>query len=265
MHKRIYFVTGKGGVGKTTLSLCLTKQLQQDNKDKKIFYTSYDQKQNSYLCEQLNLPFLYMNPVESVEKYIVKKLKSKIIASGIVKTPFVRAIFQMLPGLENLVIMGEIIDLLKKDPAMIIVFDTPSSGHAVTLFESLINFKEIFVRGVLADDIDEIWDFVVDPANVNILVTTIPTEMSVHEAMELKSSLLTINSQFNIEMVMNSSLYLALMNSVEKLPDFLKEKIRIEQEIINRNSDLFKRKIAFVTALSQAGVIQTLATGVSLK
>ncbi|HLE12911.1 MAG: hypothetical protein A2504_13225 [Bdellovibrionales bacterium RIFOXYD12_FULL_39_22] len=262
LHKRIYFVTGKGGVGKTTLALALAKQLQKSNR--KVFYTSNDQKQNSYLCEQLNIPFILLGPLDSIEKYIAKKLNSQIIASWITRAPFVRAIFQMLPGLESIVIIGELIDLLKRDPEITIVFDMPSSGHTTTLFESIINFKEIFSPGVLASDLSEIWNFISNRTISDILISTIPTTMGLHEAIELKQSLLSLCSNFNVNIILNLALAPSLQKHDDNLPPFLIEKIRLEKEVAQENIAAITTQIPFVFSSSTLDIIQEIADKIEL-
>ena len=85
MHRRLYIFTGKGGVGKTTLAMSFTKQLELEGK--RVLYYCFYQLPEKKLWDALKLPVLDLQLEKSAEVYIARKLNSKTIASWIMMTP----------------------------------------------------------------------------------------------------------------------------------------------------------------------------------
>ena len=152
--RRLYIFAGKGGVGKTTLSLAFSRYLINHH-NKNVRYTFFEQNYASYLCDNLKIPRLQMTMMNGLRAYVEKKTGSKIVANTILKTPFFKSLFQMLPGLGYIGLMGGLVDILEKDDSLVSVLDPPATGHMLTMFSSLHNFKEIFGAGIFANDIEK--------------------------------------------------------------------------------------------------------------
>ena len=257
MDHRLYVFTGKGGVGKTSISLAFAKQ--QLSSGKKILYTSIDQKNNLQLCEQLDIPFLNLNSNESLELYISKKFKSKFIASWIVRAPFFKSLFQMIPSLENIIFLGHLIQYLKDDPKLTIILDSPSSGHALAIFEAAYHFKDIFLNGLLVEDLNNTIAFLEDKKNIKIIIPSIPTKMSMNETFELKESLEKLNSTFEINIILNYLFSKVVQpDQVDSSPRYLVHKINIENEIIKTTKDEISSCLPFICANHQIEVIKSI-------
>jgi len=236
---RLYIITGKGGVGKTSLSLALAKKLT--NEGKKVKYNSFDQEDQTALCEELNIPSLHLELEKSAEIYMGKKLGSEMVASWIMKTPFFKSLFNMIPGLAHMILLGHVIDLLEDDPDLTIILDSPSSGHAMTMFESSHNFKEIFGTGLLVEDINRMHRFIYGEQNLQNYIVSLPTKMALNEAKEVREHLQSLNFK-NTEIIINDCLS-PLLAQKEDLPDFLSIKNSLEKEVIEEYKDIASKKI----------------------
>lgn len=238
---RLYILTGKGGVGKTTLAMALTKNLESQGVNVK--YNSFYQTPERTLWEKLDLPVLDADLYTSAEMYIAKKLNSKTIASWIMKTHFFKSLFQMIPGLGHMILLGHIIEELENDPTLTIVLDSPASGHALTMFESSSNFKKIFRSGLIVKDIEKMHAFLGRPKHLKTLIVSIATELAMTEAADLKHELETNSSGPDMHsfIVLNDS-YLEYLkqNNIDEslLPDFLNRKVQLEKEIIKNGTPL---------------------------
>ncbi len=240
-HHRLYIFTGKGGVGKTTLAMAFTKYLQSQNLNVK--YNCFHQNPERALEQELNLPTIEMRMEASAEAYIARKLSSTTVASWIMKTHFFKALFQMIPGLGHMILLGHLIDLLDKDPTLIIVLDSPASGHALTMFESSSNFKRIFKTGLIVKDIDRMQRFLTGDHNLKTHVVTLATELSLSEANDLKIELETNLPETNAhsDLIVNDSFQKFFENnkiSESDLPDFLKQKVELEKTIVAEHFSL---------------------------
>jgi anion-transporting ArsA/GET3 family ATPase len=232
---RLYIITGKGGVGKTSLAMALTKNLEAHGV--KVLYNSFYQNPEKHLWDKLNLPVLDTDLISSAELYIGRKLKSTTIASWIMKTHFFKSLFQMIPGLGHMILLGHILDELEKDPELTIVLDSPASGHALTMFESSSNFKKIFRTGMIVKDIEKMHNFLSKDHHLKTLIVAIATELAMTEAMDLKNELKEHSSgpDLNASIAVNDS-YLKYIeaNKIAEadLPDFLAQKINLEKKIL---------------------------------
>ena len=241
VYHRLYIFTGKGGVGKTTVAMAFTKYLQSQNCNVK--YNCFHQSPEQALQQELNLPTIEMKIETSAEVYIGRKLNSQTIASWIMKTHFFKSLFQMIPGLGHMILLGHLIEQLEKDPSLIIVLDSPASGHALTMFESSSNFKTIFKTGLVVKDIDKMQHFLKGENNLKTHVITLATELSLSEASDLKSELDNNlpDTEAHSDLIVNDSfkkyLDLNLINE-DVLPSFLKQKVELEKEIVKNHFSL---------------------------
>lgn len=237
MKARLHVVTGKGGVGKTVLSLGLCRALAAQKK--KVLYLNIQDLPEKKIFDDLGVEYWDIETMESAKLYIAKKLGSQTIAEWILKTPFFKSLFHMLPSLGHLIILGHIIDRLEKDPELHLVFDSPSSGHVLGLFESTSNYKSMFKSGLIVDDINRMERFLAGTDNVLIHIISLPTQMAHQEGIELKKEL-QARIEAPIETIYNDCYGLCpdLQENLSELPEALTKKIQLEKEILDLTSDL---------------------------
>lgn len=185
------------------------------------------------LANELNIPILPLDLMESAKAYVAKKLKSKTIAEWVVRTPFFKSLINMIPGFNYLIYVGQILELLETNPNRIIVLDAPSSGHAQTMLEAPKNFNEIFKSGELFEDTKRMQQILGDKTKVKINIVTLPGQLPVSEAIELKKSLESIGD-YNIEILCN---YAFSELKYENLPEFLEQKIKNEKQALSNLSE----------------------------
>ena len=226
--KRLYLVTGKGGVGKTLVALALTKHLQ--SKGRKVLYNSLDETANDRLIQSLNIPSWHLSLKQSAETYIGKKLNSNHIASWIMRAPFFNSLFNIVPGLGQMILFGHIIEKLLLEPDLTIVLDSPSTGHLLSMLEAPRNFREIFGAGLIVQDIDKMENFLFENNNVKTIILCLPGHMPYQEGQELEEQIIGLKLT-NTEIIFNCSLSKIPNLEKETIPEFLALKINAENEI----------------------------------
>ncbi len=255
-QNRLHIFTGKGGVGKTTLSISFTRYLQQIGE--KVVYISLADKPLE-ICNKLLIPCEKFSLNHSINIYLGKKFKSKLIASWITKAPFLKACLQVVPGLNYVVLLGDILDRIANDPRLIVILDSPASGHALTLFESCNNFKEIFKTGLIFSDIQKMLNML---HNKNILIThicSLPTLLAMSESVELKKELEQLGP-YNLQIIINNSFsrLKELQENEHNWPDFINKKIEIEQEIGSKYQEEIRTSLPYSTSLEYLDIINYL-------
>ncbi len=250
---RFYLFTGKGGVGKTYVSLAFAKYLSLQKKE--VYYCCPEQ-DNKQLCYELNIKYLGLDWENSAKQYITKKLNSKIIASWIVKRAFFRSIANMLSNVKRMIYLGHIMDMLEQNQNMIIVMDSPATGHFLNIFHIPNVFRKIFKYGVIVDDIKRMHNFIQEKDLLKTIVLSIPSAMSFQEVSDLKSSLEMPNIGQETLIINN---YLGDMNEIyEKAPEFLQKKINIEREMAKEHKDQIKAYIPHIISNNKKDIINNL-------
>lgn len=232
MNQRLFIFTGKGGVGKTSVALAFALHLK--SKGRKVKYNSFYLPPEKDLVTKLNVPIFNMTVEESAEIYIGNKLGSKTIASWIMATHFFKSLFQMIPGLGHMILLGHILKELELDPELTIVLDSPASGHALTMFESSNNFKRIFKTGLIVNDIEKMKQSLEDPNFLKTYIVALPNDLAIAEANDVKNELAEVYK--NLEIIINNSLlkYFEQNNlPQEQLPDVIQSKLTIEAQVLD--------------------------------
>lgn len=255
--RRLYIFTGKGGVGKSTISRAFVRHLIGQNHEA-VYLTfqnqSLGEKHRGTTEKSINgIKEISLDLEESARGYAEKKLGSKIIASWVVKTPFFRALVNMMPGFSYLIYLGKILEMGKENPKLIVVLDAPASGHALTMVEATTNFKQIFESGVIFDDTSKMLALLNDPKYTKINIVSLPSLMSWQEAMELRAGLRD-RTTAEISVTINNCLYPILETQLDQLPPGLYQKAINEKTLVEANLSEAQCVLPYSLAQSSLGI-----------
>jgi anion-transporting ArsA/GET3 family ATPase len=211
--KRFLVVTGKGGAGKSLLSLALSHRLS--TLGKRVWLVEMGRKRDTEFTRlpslvgkkklgheptEVTLPesrerirVSVLDPTQSLAEYVDLKLPTGGLASVLLNNRVTSSFLEVVPGLPDLVALGKLWYSLTLDKSAnapdVVVLDAPATGHAVALLEAPRNFKTITKIGPIYRDAAEMTDFLADPARTGIVLVTLPEEMSVQETLELQGML----------------------------------------------------------------------------
>ncbi|MBO1003595.1 ArsA family ATPase [Pseudogracilibacillus auburnensis] len=162
LHKKIIFVGGKGGVGKSTSSAALA--LQSAQKGYKTLLISTDPAHNiGHIFERKvggettkiadHLYALEIDPEKETKKYI-KTVKENI--QGVVQPTMMEEVHRQLdtaqasPGADEAALFDKLITIILEESADFdkLVFDTAPTGHTIRLL-SLPELMGIWIQGLL--------------------------------------------------------------------------------------------------------------------
>lgn len=235
--RRLYIFTGKGGVGKTTLSKAFVKFLAQ-NGHEAIYVTFQNQSLGDHHVGNIDkkvdgIRELALDLEESARGYIEKRL-NKLIAGWIVKAPFFRALINMMPGFSYMIYLGKMLQMGVDNPNLILVLDAPASGHALTMVESTTNFQQIFESGLVFEDTKKMLSRLNDPEYTKIHIVSLPSLMSWQEAIELKAGLQQ-RTPVAVDITVNNCLFPLLENKLDQLPHSLRDKALNEKQLVQEH------------------------------
>lgn len=199
------FVTGKGGVGKTTVVAALAARFARAGKRVLVAETS-PKEHLSTLFGRPNLPTqitelmprlfgVLLDSDVALHEYGTIVLKSERLVSALFDNKLVRGFFQGAPGLKEWAALGKAWyhsteQLADGSPRFdVVILDAPATGHGLDMLRVPKTIVELAPPGVLRTDAERAWTQFRDPALSGVVVVTLPEEMPVNESLELCAAL----------------------------------------------------------------------------
>jgi len=203
--KRLIVVTGKGGVGKTTVAAALALQSAKEGKRTLVCEVNTRERISGLLGKpeagpnvtaiDENLWAVDVRPHEAMREYALMLLKFESIYNAVFENRVVRYFLRFIPSLQELVLLGKILFHLKeKRPDGSwrfdrIFIDAPATGHAVTFFSVPQVIIDTKPPGAMSSDAQWMRDYLIDPKMTAVVLVSLPEEMPVNETLDLHASL----------------------------------------------------------------------------
>jgi anion-transporting ArsA/GET3 family ATPase len=197
LRRELVFVTGKGGVGKTTVAAALALGASADGREAVVcelgaqtrLATTFGRTPPSAGTEielERGLSSLSIDPDAALAEWITRNVgrAAAVVLSHSNAFDFLIA---AAPGVRELVIMGKAWDLAKPaaSDGKLVVVDGPSTGHAIALLQAPRTFSHLGRTGPVGRQASEIRDFLADPGRSAIVLVCTPAELPVTETLEL--------------------------------------------------------------------------------
>ena len=205
LDKRLWIVSGKGGVGKSTISAALALRSARAGRRTLVCEVNTQERISRFLERpaagpnvtllEENLWAVDVRPQEAMREYALMTLRFETIYKTVFENRLVRYFLRFIPSLQELVMLGKILYHLEeklpdgKDRYETIVLDAPATGHAITF----LNVPQVLLRtvppGPLSREALKMKDLLVDPRITAAVLVAMPEELPVNEALELHAAL----------------------------------------------------------------------------
>lgn len=203
--KRFLIVTGKGGVGKTTV--CAAEALALAAKGKRVLVCMCNAKErlSAMLGSELigaevssvapNVWAVNMEPDLALKEYGSMALHSRTLFTLLFDNKYVRKFFRAVPGMQEWTLLGKAwwhTTETRPDGSWlydVVILDAPATGHGLDMLRVPKIILELVPPGLLRRDAERAWKMFQDPAMCAVVLVTLPEEMPTTETIELAQAL----------------------------------------------------------------------------
>jgi anion-transporting ArsA/GET3 family ATPase len=206
LDKRLVFVTGKGGVGKSTIAISLGIAAADRGK-RAIVCEISSQETASRVFQRAEVGFhevevaenlwaISIDPDESLREYLLLQLKVRAMRDLLVRSRIFNYLTAATPGLKELVTIGKIWELAQPARKVkkareydIVIVDAPATGHGVGFLQTPRTFANIAKVGPIHSQAQELDRFITDHDTTGVAIVALPEEMPVNESASLEEQL----------------------------------------------------------------------------
>jgi anion-transporting ArsA/GET3 family ATPase len=207
LDRRLVFVTGKGGVGKTTVAAALG--VLAASHGKRTLVGEVDAKGNladffevpatSFEPREVspNLWAMTMHTEDSLKEYLKLQLRVPLVAR---LGPLARTfdfVANAAPGVKEVLVVGKFLWEVRQRHYDLVIVDAAATGHVVAQLAAPQALRELVKVGLVREQTGWMLDLLGDPATTGAVIVASPEEMPVNETLELSER---IAADTNVEL-----------------------------------------------------------------
>ncbi|MGB7587612.1 MAG: ArsA family ATPase [Solirubrobacterales bacterium] len=199
-------MTGKGGVGKTTVAVALGLRAAAEGK-RTIVCEVASQENASRVFDHAEVGFhevemadnlwaISIDPDESMREYVLLQLKVRAMRDLLFRSRIFNYLAAATPGLKELVTIGKIWELAQLDRKVkrgrkydLVIVDAPATGHGIGFLQTPRTFAAIARVGPIHGQAQTLDRFITDHDHTGVVIVAMPEEMPVNESAALEHDL----------------------------------------------------------------------------
>jgi anion-transporting ArsA/GET3 family ATPase len=207
LDKRLVFVMGKGGVGRSTVAAALGLAAARRGRRTIVVEVAgqhrlagaFGPDEGEVLVEREideGLFAITVDPQHATAEYLSLQVKPRAVGELVASSRMFQYFAAAAPGLAELVTIGKIWELAQPNRRSrgasrydLVIVDAPATGHGVAMIRTPKQFADIARVGPIAHQGRTIQRFVSDAKRTGSVVVALPQEMPVNETLQLRDEL----------------------------------------------------------------------------
>jgi anion-transporting ArsA/GET3 family ATPase len=204
LSKRFVVVSGKGGVGRTTVAAALARAAADAGKRVLIAQAAGAERLGRLFGRfgpigtavtplAPGIDAVNMTPQSALHEYGLMVLRSELVYRALFENRAVRGFLAAIPGLDSYAMLGKAwwhtTELVGKNPRYdLVLLDGPASGHASLMLRIPEAILEAMPKGPLSKDARLMRDLLSDPEQSALVIVTLPEDLPASETVELATA-----------------------------------------------------------------------------
>jgi anion-transporting ArsA/GET3 family ATPase len=201
---RLLFVTGKGGVGKTTVAAALGLHAAEHRHRTLIVETATDGRLAHVFGQhplaatprrlRAGLDAVRVDARELVEEYFSRLLRFQLLSKRLLASNAFNALTAAAPGITEFLLLEKLLGWI--EPGLgrrrgyeLVIVDGPATGHALKLLRTPRALATMVPGGPLGKTARRLLALLGDHSRTRVLLVSLPDEMSVRETIEAQQAL----------------------------------------------------------------------------
>ncbi len=203
LSRKLVIVTGKGGVGKTTVTAAIARAAASKGKRVLCAEIVPHPETPSQLNEALggaapteeptradeNIDVVLLTPTMGHRRFLQDTLPLKVLADAAMKSQGLKKFLMAAPGFSEMGVMYRAVDLMRRGKWDLMLLDAPATGHSLALAQIPAFLLKVIPKGPIGRIAKQGLEVLTDPKVTSSIVVTLPETLPVTEALELATGL----------------------------------------------------------------------------
>lgn len=181
----IVLVTGKGGVGKTTLAAGIAEAAAAREGRAVLIEFGDGESGKRVLGPRSRVAHRVVDPRDAMERAVANILGSAILARLFIGNFAVRPMLRAAPAMRELAMLEVVRIYADEHPGARVVVDMPATGHGLAWLRLPVQMRDMFASGPIHDLAQRLIDRLVSPGRTSVVVVTLPERLVLSETIEL--------------------------------------------------------------------------------
>lgn len=184
---QVVMVTGKGGVGKTTVAVGLASAAA--SKDGRAVVVEFGDGESGrrllHRHHEGTIEHVVIAPQDAVARAAVPLFGSAILAKAVLGNFAFKRFLRATPAIRELAMLECVRMVASDHPGVRVVVDMPATGHGIAWLRVASQLRDFTEKGPLFELTDRVCKELLAPGRSSIVVVTLPERLVLHETLEL--------------------------------------------------------------------------------